>query len=56
MPDNFTGLDLGKSDYQSGSNDNDDILGLNKYTSKPSPKPYQPFGGPIQQALSKLRS
>ena len=50
MPDNFTGLDLGKSDYQSGSNDNDDILGLNKYVSKPSPKPYQPFGGQIQQA------
>ena len=50
MPEQFPGLDLGKSDYQPGSNDDDDILGLNKYTSKPSPKPYQPFGGPIQQA------
>ena len=49
MPDNFTGLDLGKSDYQSESGD-DDILGLSKFTSKPSPRPYQPFGGQIQQA------
>ena len=49
MPDNFTGLDLGKNDY--GPEDStQDILGLNKYTSKPSPRPYQPFGGPIQQA------
>ena len=48
MPEQFPGLDLGAGDYKPGSDD-DDILGLSKFTSKPSPKPYQPFGGPMQQ-------
>ena len=47
MPDNFPGLDLGADDYKSEGND--DSFGLSKFLSKPSPKPYQPFGGPIQQ-------
>ena len=47
MPDNFPGLDLGADDYKPEGND--DSFGLSKFLSKPSPKPYQPFGGPIQQ-------
>ena len=47
MPEQFPGLDLGAGDYKPGSDD-DDILGLSKFTSKPSPKPYQPFGGQIR--------
>jgi len=47
MPDSFPGLDLGQKDYS--PEDEDDILGLNKFTSKPSPRKFQPFGGSLQQ-------
>jgi len=47
MPDNFPGLDLGADDYKPEGND--DSFGLSKFLSKPSPRPYQPFGGQIQQ-------
>lgn len=47
MPDNFPGLDLGADDYKPEGND--DSFGLSKFLSKPSPKPYQPFGGQIKQ-------
>ena len=48
MSQKFEGLDLGLNDNQPGSDDND-ILGLNKFVSKPSPRPYQGFGGPRRQ-------
>ena len=41
----FDELDLGAEEYSPEKQN-----GLGQFTSKPSPKPYQPFGGPIQQA------
>lgn len=41
----FDELDLGAEDYSQ-----EKPSGLGQFTSKPSPRPYQPFGGPIQQA------
>jgi len=41
----FDELDLGAEDYSPEKSS-----GLGQFTSKPSPRPYQPFGGPIQQA------
>ena len=42
----FDELDLGAKDY-SGKGEGS---GFEKFLSKPSPRPYQPFGGPMQQA------
>ena len=42
----FDELDLGAKDY-SGKGEGS---GFEEFLSKPSPRPYQPFGGPMQQA------
>ena len=41
----FDELDLGAEEYSQ-----EKPSGLGQFTSKPSPRPYQPFGGQIQQA------
>lgn len=41
----FDELDLGAEDYSQ-----EKPSGISQFTSKPSPRPYQPFGGQIQQA------
>ena len=41
-------IDLGADDY-SGEKQN----GLNQFTSKPSPRKYQPFGGPMPQPVQQ---